>query len=901
MTDTVARQPSASLPGDLDRGELHVVVTDGLTSEEARRRLAKAGPNTLVEARRPNPLRLLLGNFVHLFALLLWAGALLAWVGGMPELAGAIVVVIIVNAVFSFVQEYRAERAVAALRALLPQRVHVRRDGVMMEIESEQVVPGDVLVLAAGDRICADGDLLDHCDLRVDESTLTGESYPVEPVTSVFTGTYVTAGNGTAVVTATAMQTRLGRIAELAQETRRERSPLERELDRVTRLVAVLSVGVGSVFFVVAGAAGMNLSDRFVFSIGVVVALVPEGLLPTVTLALALATQRMGRRNALVRRLSSVETLGETTVICTDKTGTLTKNEMTVRQLWTPDGLVEVEGRGYEPFGRFRVSGTVVDPRRYQELLRAALLCNDARLVHAEGGWSIIGDPTEGALVVAAEKSGLRHEQETAHLPRLEEIPFSSERKRMTTIHLAETDRVAYVKGAAEVVVALSSLPPDEKRRALDAAARLERQALRVLAFARRTLPAEASGPDEVERDLELLGLVGMIDPPRPEVRAAVQSCREAGIRVVMVTGDSGATAEAIAREIALTDRDAVVISGSELGQIDDDALTTRLTEPNLIFARIDPEQKLRLARLLRAQGEIVAMTGDGVNDAPSLKEADIGIAMGRSGTEVAQESADMILLDDNFASVVAAVEEGRAVYDNIRRFVGYHFCSNVGELVPFLVWGITGGAVPLPLVVMQVLAIDLGTDLLPAIALGTERAEPGTMSRPPRPRAERLLNHATLARVFAWIGPLEGLAAMTSFLFAYWLTGWRPWGALEDSGPLYVQATAMTYAAIVMSQVGASLAWRTNRRSVLQVGLLSNRFLLIGIAVEAALLAVLNQTPGLRDVFHMGPLPGWGWLFILLWPPVVLGAEEIRKAVLRQSSNAVVRIADRPSRQYSY
>jgi magnesium-transporting ATPase (P-type) len=350
-----------------------------------------------------------------------------------------------------------------------------------------------------------------------------------------------------------------------------------------------------------------------------------------------------------------------------------------------------------------------------------------------------------------------------------------------------------------------------------------------------------------------------------------------------MVTGDSGRTAEAIARRIGLVDDGVDVITGAELSALDDDALRRRLAEPNVIFARIDPEQKLRLAQVLRADGEIVAMTGDGVNDAPALKQADIGVAMGLSGTEVAKEAADLILLDDNFASIVAAVEEGRAVYDNIRRFAGYHFCSNVGELIPFLVWGITGGAVPLPLVVMQVLAIDLGTDMLPAIALGTERAEPGTMERPPRPRSERLLSRAVLGRVFGWIGPLEGLAAMASFLFAYQLAGWRPGEPLADTGTLYLQATAMTMAGIVMAQVGAGLGWRTNRRSIAAVGLFSNRLLLVGIAVEIGMVALLAYTPGLDSIFHMSALGPWHWLFLVVWPPIILAAEEARKAIRRR------------------
>jgi P-type Ca2+ transporter type 2C len=867
----------------------------GLTSAEAAARLARVGPNVLAEERGPSHLRRFVANLVHLFALLLWAGALLALVAGMPALSAAIVTVIFVNASFSFVQEHRAERAVEALRSLLPVQVHVRRDGQVQELASEDVVPGDVIVLEPGDRVAADADLVTIAQLRVDESTLTGEAYPVEPQGQVYAGTFVTSGSGEAAVTATGMETRFGRIAALAQRTRGERSPLERELDGVTRLVAALSLAVGTLFFLVAGALGMSVSDRFVFAIGVMVALVPEGLLPTVTLSLALATQRMAARQALVRRLSAVETLGEATVVCTDKTGTLTENEMTVQRMWTPDGFVEVEGQGYEPFGRFLVDGHPVEPGRYDELLRAGLLCNDARLTESDGRWSVVGDPTEGALIVLAEKGALRHEEEAARRPRLAELPFSSERKRMTTVHLADGRKLAYVKGAAEIILPRTTLSAQDRTRAENAVAAMERDALRVLALGCRALPDQATD-EEIECDLELLGLVGMLDPPREEVADAVSRCRTAGIRILMVTGDSARTAEAIARRIGLVRESLHTITGAELEAMEDGELRRRLGERDVIFARIDPEQKLRLAQVLRADGEVVAMTGDGVNDAPALKQADIGIAMGRGGTEVAKEAADMILLDDNFVSIVAAVEEGRAVYDNIRRFAGYHFCSNVGELIPFLVWGITGGAVPLPLVVMQVLAIDLGTDMLPALALGTEPAEPGTLTRAPRARRERLLNASVLGRVFGWIGPIEGLAAMASFLFAYGLAGWRPWEPLADSGALYSQATAMTMGGVVMAQVGAGLAWRTNRRSIAAVGLTSNRLLMVGIGVEVAMVALLAYTPGLDRIFHMHGLGPWHWLFLLLWPPVVLGAEELRKAVLRRRGTGVLH----PGKEFS-
>jgi magnesium-transporting ATPase (P-type) len=679
------------------------------------------------------------------------------------------------------------------------------------------------------------------------------------------------------------MDTEFGRIAALTQRLRRQHSPLEREMRRLTRFVAALSLCAGGVFFLVAGALGMGFDDRFVFAIGVMVALVPEGLLPTLTLSLALATQRMARRRALVRQLSSVETLGETTVICTDKTGTLTENQMTVQRVWTLGGAFEVEGAGYEPHGRFSRDGAVVDPAGLEELLRAGLLCNDSRLVPATGGWAVAGDPTEGALVVLAAKGGLRHEVEAARFPRVGELPFDSVRKRMSTVHVAGPEWIAYVKGAASEIVPRTTLAPAERRRALAAAEELERGGLRVLAVARRPVePGTELDEASVETSLELLGLVGMLDPPRPEVPGALARCRRAGIRVIMVTGDSGYTAEAIAARIGLVDDGARIVTGADVAALDDDGLAARLDEPGVVFARIDPEEKLRIAQLLRRQGEIVAMTGDGVNDAPALKEADIGIAMGMRGTDVAKESANMILLDDNFATIVDAVEEGRAVYDNIRRFTGYHLCSNVGELVPFVVWGCFLGAVPLPLVVMQVLAVDLGTDMVPAIALGTERAERGTMTRPPRGRSDRLLDAGLLRRVFGLIGPLEGLAAMTSFLLVFGLEGWRPWEPLPDSGAIYVQATTMAYAGIVAAQVGAGLTMRTNRVSVFTIGLLSNRLLLVGIAVEIGLLALVVYAPGLREVFHMEPLGPWHWLSLLVWPVLVLGADELRKALVR-------------------
>ena len=527
-------------------------------------------------------------------------------------------------------------------------------------------------------------------------------------------------------------------------------------------------------------------------------------------------------------------------------------------------------------------------PARYANFSVARLLCNDARLTTGPAGVEVVGDPTEAALVVVAEKGGLRHEHEAARRPRVAEIPF--ELRPETNVHGSSGRRSSSrlrqgrCGGAPP---ANDPVAPTNRRAVLDAAAEMEHSAFRVLAFARRAFPGDDGGPDDLERELEFLGLAGMLDPPRPAVSEAIARCRAAGIRVLMVTGDSGYTAEAVARRIGLVQDAAHVIGPTDLDALDDKALRDRLAERDVIFARISAEQKLRLARVLRDSGEIVAMTGDGVNDAPALKEADIGIAMGRSGTDVARETADIVLLDDNFASIVAAIEEGRAVYANIRRFAAYHFCSNVGELVPFLAWGVSGGAIPLPLTVMQVLAIDLGTDMLPAIALGTERAEPGTMTRPPRPRGERLLSRRVLARVYGFVGLLEGIGAMTSFFIGFLLGGWRPPAALPASGNAYLQATTMTQTAIVMGQVGAGQAMRTESRSVFSIGLLSNRFLLVGIAFELALAVALVYVPGLNRAFHQAPIPIWWWLPLIVWAPVVFFAEEARKAIVRRRRTA--------------
>jgi Ca2+-transporting ATPase len=884
---------------------------DGLSDVEASKRLTECGANELRRIGRTPVVALFLKNLVNLFAVLLWIGGTLAFVARMPELGIAIFAVILVNAVFSFWQEYKAERAVDALRQLIPSYARVIRGGREQRVPASLLVPGDLILIEAGDRLSADARLIEASNLRIDNSSLTGESKPVykmsEPVpvwrrflwveipNVVFAGTMVVAGRGKAVVIATGMETEIGRIARLTQVLQPEVSPIQHEMRHVTRVVALLAVAMGLTFFVVGNlVARLTPLESFLFAIGIIVANIPEGLLPTLSLALAMGVQRMARRNALIKRLSAVETLGCATVICTDKTGTLTLNEMAVVKLWTGGEILEIPAGGVPCAPASAERSHLLD-----RLWTAASLCNDATLVPASGtgGFGFLGDPTEGALLVFSAQSGFDVEKASLQYPRVFELPFEPIRKRMTTIHRAPDGQVmAFTKGAPRELLGLcrtirmageTRLMSAVRRRQITAALdELAAEGLRVLAVAERELPALPEyAVDEVERDLTFLGLVGMMDPPRPEVPHAVELCRRAGIRVIMITGDYGVTALAVGRRIGLIrDGAARAIEGTELQQMSDDDLRAVLSEDQVVFSRMTPEQKLRVVTVLQERGEIIAVTGDGVNDAPALKKADIGIAMGQRGTDVAREAAAMVLLDDNFASIVAAVEEGRAVYANIKKFVTYIFASNVPEIVPFLAFVVF--RIPLPLTVMQILAVDLGTDLVPALGLGAEPPEPGIMDRPPRPRGTRLLDRSLLLRAYGFLGALEAVACMAAFFSIYLIQGWRPGAPLAASGPLYVEATTMTLAAIVFAQVGNVFACRTERESTLKVGLLSNRLVLFGIVVELTLLILLMQSPVLQTVFGVTAIHPVGWAVLLIFPCLIFFAEEARKALVRRSAS---------------
>ena len=900
---------------------------DGLTTAEAQARLAKVGPNAIQTIKGKPLWRKFAANFTHLMALLLWAGGAMAFVGKMPQLGWAIWAVIVINAIFSFWQEFRAEKAADALKKLLPQFARVLRDGHEAKIPAEELVPGDVIILSEGDHISADARLVEENEMRVDLSTLNGESAParrtaeaslreglttMERPNLVFAGTTVSAGTGKAVVFATGMITEFGKIARLTQTVGEDLSPLQKEVNRVTKIVTAMAMGIGLLlFFLSVFVIGRPLSEGFIFSVGMVVAFVPEGLLPTVTLSLAMGVQRMAKRNALIKKLSSVETLGSCTVICTDKTGTLTQNEMTVREAWIAGQHLTLSGVGYEPTGEFQPapSNRAASATDLRELVLGAALCNNAKLVPPEGekGWAILGDPTEAALLVAAAKGGLSHSDAVKECPRIRELPFDSARKRMSTIHPRESAEMAFVKGAPKEVLSLctsilvngEAVPMTDEWRGqiLSSNDAYARNALRVLAIARRTLPERPNGytVQWVEQDLTFLGLLAMQDPPRPEVAAAVDKCRRAGIRIIMITGDYGLTAESIARRVGMVGEGARLVSGADLDAMSDDELATVL-KGEVIFARAAPEHKLRVVTALKDLGEIVAVTGDGVNDAPALKKAHIGVAMGIAGTDVAKEAASMILLDDNFASIVNAIEEGRAVYSNIRKFTTYIFTSNTPEAWPFILQIVFN--IPLALVVMQVLAVDLGTDLVPALALGTEKPEPGLMDRPPRGPKDRIVDRRLILRAFLWLGSLQTILCFAGFFFVWWTMGYRdllhlpradllPYAQriLTHDGPgfIYVLATSMFHAGVITTQIGNAYACRTERTSVFKAGFFSNRFLLFGFAFELALIALMIYVQPLQTLFEEGPLPLRYWPVLFLYPPVMFFAEEGRKAIMRR------------------
>lgn len=854
----------------------------GLTDAEAIHRLSRDGRNVLPAVKGRHGWREFIAQMTHFFALLLWAAGVLALIAGMPQLGIAIFVVVVVNALFAFVQEQKADHAAQRLRELLPRRSTVIRSGVEREIEASDLVLDDLVVLRDGDRISADMRVVELDVLSVDTSLLTGESVPIRVATGdrLLAGTFVTTGTGRAVVVATGSSTRLAQIAHLTTSGSRPRTPLAIELDHVVRIVASIAVCVGVGFFALSLLVGSSAKDGFLFGIGVTVALVPEGLLPTVTLALAIGAQRMARQNALVRRLESVETLGSTTFICTDKTGTLTRNEMSVAAVWTAAGTARSEGHGYEPTATVEIDG---DRSSIERAAVAARWCSTGHVVLDGERWRAMGDPMDAAIDVFVSRLGLSPEGTVSH-----RVPFDAIRLRTSAVvEMSDGARWLYVKGAPESVLHCCERVDGDELEAMEA---LARRGLRVLAVAGRPLGADvASDLVAEERDLTLLGLLGFEDPPREGTADAIARCRAAGIKIAMLTGDHAITAAAVAERIGLRREGDPVLEGRKLPE-NEAVLGALVDHDGVVISRVTPEDKLRIAQALRARGNVVAMTGDGVNDGPALHASDIGIAMGKGGTDVAREAADLVLLDDEFRTIVAAVYQGRATFANARRFLTYHLSDNVAELTPFVLWALSGGRFPLALGVLQILCLDIGTDLLPALALGAEPTHPHVDELPtPLPlepasgrRRRHLFDRVVLRRAFGVLGPTEAFVEIAAFLTSLAASGWRP-GESFPTGAALATASGAAFSAVVIGQAANAFACRSTRERPGTLGWTSNRLLVFSVAVELVVLAgFLYIGPVARLLDHRAPSLA-GFLVAALAAPAVLTVDAIDKARRRR------------------
>jgi sodium/potassium-transporting ATPase subunit alpha len=960
--------------------ELQSDLSNGLTTKEAATRVARYGQNLLRRSHRFSWHLKLIRNLFSFFAVLLWIAALLCFVPGvdLPQLGWAILAVILVNGLFAFLQEYKSDRALEMLQQLIAQRCRVIRDGKLGEIEARDLVPGDVIVLEEGDLVPADARLLEAFEVEVDNSSLTGESTPahryksdqpilisgkflwIELPNVVFAGTSLICGRARALVFGTGMNSEIGKIANLTQQIQIEQSPLQKQLRTTVYAIAALAGGLGLIFLLLGWlVAKLSFLEAFVFFIGLFVANVPEGLLPTVTLALAMGVQRMAKRHALVKNLPSVETLGCTTVICCDKTGTLTQNLMMVTELAVEGRVLNVSGVGYQPQGDFTVDGKALSRdsvsrwTTLRRLLECAFICNNAKLEKSGADYRVIGDPTEGALVCLAEKAGIRGTHLRLHLN-----PFESIRKRMSVVVKIDQQQepTIYVKGApletlqrCDRILTRNEVRPltePDRKRIRQENDSMASRGLRVLAFAYRDggeLQGTPYASDQVEDRLIFLGLAALSDPVRLEVPQAIHACHSAGIRVIMITGDYALTAASIGKQIGLGQASPLpAFTGTEVSEMSDDKLRGILSKGETIFARVAPEHKLRIVSLLKAMGEMVAVTGDGVNDAPALKKADIGIAMGLRGNDVAKEAAHMILTDDNFSSIVAAIEEGRAIFDNIRRFMAYIFNHNPLEMYPYIVWLLFPG-VPLAITVMGVLAVDVGTDLIPAMGLGIEPPEQGIMERPPRRRDAKLLSIGFILQSYFVQGSLVTFSCYATYLYLGWVIGyWRPGlglSAMPASPPrlqfdqasvAYLQSlTAYFFPAVTtqLANVHCQRSWKTSllsvnfldssyRREILRAiatwhprypygvqivivpftawlarflerhyvlfNLISNPLIDLGIFFELLLCYLFFYTP-LAKIYYFAPVPWHVYLFAFHGTILLLAFEELKKYYRRK------------------
>ncbi|WP_406661195.1 HAD-IC family P-type ATPase [Methanolobus sp. ZRKC3] len=869
---------------------------EGLSRSEASRRLSLCGMNILEETGKESLLKKYLKQYWNFFSILLLFGSGLSFLAewldpgqGNIYIAIALLGVVILNGSFTFIQEYQAEKIMASFRNLIPPKARVIRDGKVKEILASEIVMGDVIYVEEGDKIPADGRLVEENSLKVDNSPITGEAEPqlrslecthsnmLECRNMIFSGTAVQTGNGKALVFGTGSDTQIGKLATLTERTSSVDTPIRRELNRFIKIISAIAIFLGISFFIIGFAIQDIFLANLIFAIGIIVANVPEGLLPTVTLALSLASRRMAKRNALIKQLESVETLGSTTVICTDKTGTLTQNKMKIHSVFTGSKYIDVE-KGEIPT---------------DILLRVATVCNNSRLVEVKPGYK--GDPTEGSLLVYVNGfEDIRIIQ--ADYPRLKEYPFDSKKQRMQVIcSTPQGNKESYMKGGSEVVIDMCShvlvegkevpLDDKEKERLEDEHLIMAARGERVLAFAYRQVEEER----EYDGDFIFLGFAGAVDPPRPEAKDAIERCHLAGIKVVMITGDHPVTAKSIASTVGLTTdhEEPVLITGQELEELSTEELISRLKAPSIVFARTSPIQKLKIVQAFQEAGEIVTMTGDGVNDAPAMKNADMGVAMG-SGTDVARESADMVLLDDNFATIVNAIEEGRTVFDNIKKFIAYILTSNIPEILPFIAFVLL--ALPLPMNVQLILAIDLGTDIIPALSLAVEKGEGDIMKRPPRAKDEKLLTSQVLLTSYGIKGPIEAAAGFACYFAVLFDGGWS-WGQqLPFSDILYMQAITAFFAAVIVCQIANVFTSRTRRESVLTKGLLNNKMVLLGIASELLILSFIAFNPLGNLIFNTAAISLKYIAIAIPFALLLLGIDELRKYSIRKENVTVSR-----------
>ncbi len=854
---------------------------DGLTSEEAARRLQEYGPNELRRLKKISPWAIFFEQFKDLLIIILLVAVVISAILGETVDAIVIFIIIIFAAGLGFIQEYRAERSLEALNKMAAPTARVVRDGKHIDIPANELVPGDVVLVKTGDRIPADGRVMESVNLRTDEASLTGESSPVakhcEPIPGeaatadrrnmVFAGTSASYGRGTAVITSTGMETEFGKIASLLQEVKEEETPLQVNLDRMGRIIIFAALGLTFVLALLGILRGHGVLEMLLWGVSLAVAAVPEALPAVVTISLSLGVQKMAKQHALVRKLPAVETLGSTTFICSDKTGTLTQDQMTVRELLVDMKHVEVSGSGYEPKGDFSAGGkpiTASSMPSLERLLTAGALCNDTELSNETGSWRVKGDPTEGALLVLAGKASLNVHKIAAENPRIHEIPFSSESKRMTTVHSTASGDTAMAKGAAEVILELSryvlindrefDLDDATRETVLEATRRMADSALRVLGLAyKKVLIGETDA--DMQKNMVFLGLVGMIDPPRPEVKEAIKLCDAAGIRTVMITGDHKATAVAIAQELGLM-KGGLAFSGAELDRLGPAEFNSQVENID-VYARVSPSHKLRVVEALTSKGHVVAMTGDGVNDAPALKKADIGIAMGITGTDVTKEAAGMVLTDDNFASIVAAVEQGRGIFSNIKKYLVYLLSSNLGEILLMAIvilfgplMGLPSGVVPL--IAIQILFVNLATDGLPAIALSVDPPEPGLMLQKPRPRNESIFTRPIITYMVI-AGVWTALVTLGVFLWAmHTRTG------IADQ--VLKEAQSLCFVTLILVEFFNAFNCRSLDQSIFKVGLFKNKWLIISIASQILLLLAIVYWSPFQSAFKTFALNGEEW-----------------------------------------